>query len=240
MKLNNITYSFANQDTILKGVSICFSHNKLVSIVGKSGCGKSTLLNLMSGLLIPEVGTINIEGKTISYLTQKPTLLSYRNSLENALLGLELKRETERKSKEDIIELFSLFELNDALDKYPNELSGGMKQRVGIIQTILMDADLYLLDEPFTAIDRNTLIKIENFIWKLFRDKGATAIIVNHDLEQSILFSDRVVMLSSNPGTVVYDLSFSDEFIKLSPSERKLSPLYSDYLLDIVKKFSEL
>jgi ABC-type nitrate/sulfonate/bicarbonate transport system ATPase subunit len=228
-----------NNNLVLGGISLNIQNDTIVSIIGKSGCGKSTLLNLIAGLLKAEEGNIYLSNSELSYLTQKPTLLSYRNSYENAILGLELRNDTDCKSRKEIENLFALFGLEHTLYKYPNELSGGMKQRIGIIQTILIDSEIYLLDEPFTAIDRNTLVKIENYIWNLLKKKGAIAIFVNHDLEQAISFGDRVIILSSNPGTIVYDQSFSSDYSKLSPSERKDSPFYSKYLLDIVKKFSE-
>ncbi len=229
-----------NNTSVLSNVSFDIPQNNFVSFLGKSGCGKSTLLNLISGLLPIQEGSIETSNSEISYLTQKPTLLSYRNSYENALLGLELKNNTNTKSRTEIENLFSLFGLKDATLKYPSELSGGMKQRVGIIQSILVDAEIYLLDEPFTAIDRNTLLEIENHIWNLFKTNGSTAILVNHDLEQAVSFSDRIIMLSSNPGTIVYDQTFPSDFVKLRPSERKNSPHYSEYLFEVVKKFSEL
>lgn len=229
-----------NDTTVLNNVSFDIPQNNFVSFLGKSGCGKSTLLNMISGLLPIQEGSIETSNSEISYLTQKPTLLSYRNSYENALLGLELKNNAIAKSRNEIEDLFSLFGLKDATLKYPNELSGGMKQRVGIIQSILVDADIYLLDEPFTSIDRNTLMDIQNHLWDMFKEKGSTAILVNHDLEQVVSFSDRIIMLSSNPGTIVYDQIFPSDFIKLRPSERKNSPAYSEYLFEVVKKFSEL
>lgn len=241
MYISELFFKYANTNqNVICIQELSFSDSQVVSILGKSGCGKSTLLNLISGALPIQEGSIEITNSEISYLTQKPTLLSYRNSYENALLGLELKNTAISKSRSEIEKLFAIFGLDDATLKYPNELSAGMKQRVGIIQTILVDANIYLLDEPFTAIDRNTLIDIENHIWNLFKTNLSTAILVNHDLEQAVSFSDRIIMLSSNPGTVVYDQTFPSDFIKLRPSERKNSPLYSEYLFEIVKNFSRL
>lgn len=240
IKICNLSFNYIYQKNIISCLSSTITDGQMVSFLGKSGCGKSTLLNLISGLLPIQEGSIETSNSEISYLTQKPTLLSYRNSYENALLGLELKNNTKTKSRTEIEELFSLFGLENATLKYPNELSGGMKQRVGIIQSILVDADIYLLDEPFTAIDRNTLMDIENHLWNLVKTNGSTAILVNHDLEQAVSFSDRIIMLSSNPGTIVYDQTFPSDFIKLRPSERKNSPHYSEYLFEVVKRFSEL
>ncbi|MEA5006477.1 Taurine import ATP-binding protein TauB [bioreactor metagenome] len=240
IEIEKLMFAYANEIKVINNLSIIVRQGEIVSFLGKSGCGKSTLLNLISGLLPIQEGSIEISNSEISYLTQKPTLLSYRNSYENALLGLELKNNTNTKSRTEIENLFSLFGLKDATLKHPNELSGGMKQRVGIIQSILVDADIYLLDEPFTAIDRNTLMDIENHLWNLFKTNGSTAILVNHDLEQAVSFSDRIIMLSSNPGTIVYDQTFPSDFIKLRPSERKNSLHYSEYLFEVVKRFSEL
>lgn len=240
IEITNLSFSYNSSQRVLNNITLKVNKSEVISIIGKSGCGKTTLLNLISGLLQVKNGKIKVINSEISYLTQRPTLLSYRNAFENAILGLELRNNSKDISTSEVKSLFSLFGLKDALSQFPNELSGGMKQRVGLIQTIAIDSDIYLLDEPFSAIDRNTLLIVEDHLWQLFNNKGATAVLVTHDIEQAISFSDRILLLSSDPGTIVYDQIFAQEYIDLPPSKRKTSPFFSEYLFEIVKKFSEL
>jgi len=239
MIFKNVSFSYNSETEVLKNISFEID-NKTIGIIGKSGCGKTTLLNLISGLLIPDEGKVNKNGKDIAYLSQKPVLLQYRNSFENALLGVELRNKYNDQIAEKLDKLFSLFHLNDAQKLFPNELSGGMKQRVGIVQTLLIESDIYLLDEPFNATDRNTLSRIEKYIWNTFKEKQCPAIIVTHDIEQALLISDRIIMLSSNPGTIVFDRTYPKDFCKTEPALRKKHPEFNNYLIEIVKEFSEL
>ncbi|MBL7884942.1 MAG: ATP-binding cassette domain-containing protein, partial [Bacteroidia bacterium] len=210
---------------------------QIASIVGNSGCGKSTLLNLLSGLLLANSGTINVHS-TFSYLTQITTLLPYRNSFENSLLACELRNTLNTHKEEQASFLFQLFNLSiNTKSKFPNELSGGMKQRVGLIQTLLVDAGLFLLDEPFNAIDRNTSLVIQNFIWNKLKNEKSSAIIVTHDLDQSILMSDKILIMSS--GTNIYkEIIFDKQFTLLSPNQRINTELYNEYLIQMIKSLN--
>ncbi|MDO9256940.1 MAG: ABC transporter ATP-binding protein [Bacteroidales bacterium] len=242
IQLEDIQKSF-NSTIVLNDINLSIHSNTIVTIIGKSGCGKTTLLNIIAGIYEPTKGEIRIHKnreEAVVYLTQKPTLLSYRTAYENALLGVEIRNSIDSNTIVTRQELFNLFGLSDAETKYPNELSGGMKQRVGVIQSILIESDIYLLDEPFNAIDRNTLRKVEKKLWERFKEKNSSVVLVTHDIEQAILMSDRILMLSSNPGNIVYDLNFSDEFSKLEPGKRKDTPEFNEYLIDIVKKIGTL
>lgn len=239
IEIKNLRKAY-NSSEILKDINLTIDKDLIVAFIGKSGCGKTTLLNLLSGLIHVSSGEIESSFKQVSYLTQKPVLLSYRNGFENAILGSELRNDIIGDSKNDVPKLFDLFDLKDALNKFPKELSGGMKQRIGIIQTMLINAELYLLDEPFNAIDRNALLKIEKYIWETLKGKRASGIIVTHDIEQALLMSDRIIMLSSNPGTIVFDKKYPEEYCKIAPSERKEYPQFNNYLIEVVKEFSKL
>jgi ABC-type nitrate/sulfonate/bicarbonate transport system ATPase subunit len=136
-------------------------------------------------------------------------------------------------------ELFDLFKLDElAKGKFPKELSGGMQQRIGLIQTLLTDADIYLLDEPFKEIDRTTGLIIQDYIWKKFRENSSAGLIVTHDIEQAVLISDRILLLSARK--LSEEIKFEKTFVELMPKDRLKSDYYNDYMLCIIKKLSEL
>lgn len=237
ININNVDFSFP-QNPIFTDFSCVFDENEIITIVGNSGCGKSTLLNLISGLLEPASGETSVNGSFV-FLTQHRTLLPYHNAYENALLACELRNtKTQQKEKEadDLFELFKLFK--DSKNKFPQELSGGMQQRIGLIQTLLVDAQIYLLDEPLKEIDRATGLIIQSYIWNKFRANNNSALIVTHDIEQAVLVSDRILFLSANKPAE--ELVFNKEFISLPPDKRLKSKHYDEHMLHTIKKLSEL
>ena len=235
--ISNINFSFIN-NPIFSDYSCAFNENEITTIIGNSGCGKSTLLNLISGLLVPSSGRIDIN-TSFSFLTQHGTLLPYKNAYENTLLACELRNiKTEQKEK-DADELFDLFKLGeDSKSKFPQALSGGMQQRVGLIQTLLVDANMYLLDEPLKEIDRATGLIIQGYIWNKFKKNNISAIIVTHDIEHAVLVSDKILFLSAN--TPAEEFIFDKNFCSLSPEERLKSEYYDEHMLCTIKKLSEL
>jgi len=237
ISINNVHFSFA-QNPIFTDFSYAFNESEIITIVGNSGCGKSTLLNLITGLLTPASGDI-VVSTSFSFLTQYITLLPYCSAYENALLACELRgKKTELKEK-DANMLFELFKLpEDSKRKFPQELSGGMKQRVGLIQTLLLDTPIYLLDEPLKEIDRATGLIIQDYIWRKLKTNSSSAIIVTHDIEQSVLISDKIIFLSTNKPADEY--IFDKDFRALPPEERLKSEHYNVHMLYTIKKLGEL
>jgi ABC-type nitrate/sulfonate/bicarbonate transport system ATPase subunit len=235
--INSINFAFA-QNPIFTDFSCSVSEQEITAIIGNSGCGKSTLLNLIAGLLMPVSGKIAVNG-SIAFLTQYLTLLPYRNAFENAMLACELReKRTEQQEKEADV-LFDIFKLSEnSKNKFPQELSGGMQQRVGLIQTLLIDAHVYLLDEPLKEIDRATGLTILNYIWQKFKTKRISALIVTHDIEQAVLVSDKILFLAANKPAkeFVLDRDFSASL----PENRLKSDYYNQYILYAIKKLSEL
>jgi ABC-type nitrate/sulfonate/bicarbonate transport system ATPase subunit len=222
----------------LSNFSYSAKKNDIITILGSSGCGKSTLLNLISGLLSPNSGEIIVNG-TVSFLTQYITLLSYRTAYENTLLACELRNTKTTRIEERANKLFELFKLDEsAKRKFPKELSGGMQQRIGLIQTLLTDANIYLLDEPFKEIDRTTGLVIQDYIWKRFKENLSTGFIVTHDIEQAVLISDRILLLSAKKPPE--EIEFEKCFAELIPEKRLKSDYYNKYMLCCIKKLSEL
>jgi ABC-type nitrate/sulfonate/bicarbonate transport system ATPase subunit len=175
----------------------------------------------------------------MSFLTQYLTLLPYRTAYENSLLACELRNTKTVQSRKRADELFDLFKLDkSSKNKFPNELSGGMQQRIGLIQTLLTDVDVYLLDEPFKEIDRTTGLIIQTHIWTKLRENLSTGLIVTHDIEQAVLISDRILFLSATKPAE--DMRFEKNFAGLTPKKRLESDRYNDYMLCVIKKLSEM
>lgn len=233
LNLHNINFGYDEKISIFSNFSYGLKAGEVVSIIGNSGCGKTTLLNLIVGLLTPQNGTISTTNS--AYLTQKVTLFSYRTALENALFACELRNNLTETKINEADKLFQIFNLPESSKiKFPQELSGGMQQRVALIQTLLIDAELYLLDEPFNAIDRTTSLSIQEFIWDRFKSNRLSSIIVTHDLEEAVLLSDKVLILSAEIGN--QEIVFDKEFSKLKPQERLSTEYYNQYMLEIIEK----
>jgi len=186
---------------IIKGEFIC--------IVGPSGCGKSTLLSIIAGLLRPSTGKILINQREISgtsdnvgYMLQKDYLFEWRTILQNVLLGLEIKKIKTDENIDYVNNLLKTYGLYDFRNKYPSQLSGGMRQRAALIRTLALKPEILLLDEAFSALDYQTRLAVADDIYSIIKKENKTAILVTHDIAESISMADRVVVLSSRPATI--------------------------------------
>ncbi len=195
-------------------ITLDIHEGEILAIVGTSGCGKSTLLNIISSLDKATSGTLvfDQEDPKISYMFQSDALLPWRTVLDNATLGLELAKKLDNESKIKVEEMLKDYGLGDFLEQYPKSLSGGMKQRVALARSLAVDPDLILLDEPFSALDYYTRIKISEYVHDMIKKSSKTAIIITHDIQEALSLGDRVVVLTCRPSTVkkVYDVPFSD------------------------------
>lgn len=246
LNIKDVTFSFS-QEKLLNEISFNVVEGEIIALIGRSGSGKTTLLNIISSLQKNITGTVLFDDipldkptNKISYLGQNPLLLYYKTAIENALLGIELRKNITKNIVDETLDLFRLFNINNDLNKFPHELSGGMKQRIGIIQSLIINAKLYLLDEPFTAIDHTTVLIIEDYIWRRFKEKRSSAILITHDLEQALAISDRIILLSNLSKDIYYELKTPKSFSLLSPSSRRLSTEFSKTLYELLKKFGEL
>jgi ABC-type nitrate/sulfonate/bicarbonate transport system ATPase subunit len=187
---------------VLDRVSLAVAPGELVALIGPSGCGKSTLLNIVAGLLAPSEGTVRLAPETrIGYVFQRPRLLPWRNVLRNVEFGLEQKKRGRRK-REAATAALSLVNLTGSEHKYPHELSGGMQQRVALARALAIEPQLFLLDEPFGALDALTRGLLQEELLGIVRRTGTTTILVTHDIEEALLLADRVVVMSSRPGRI--------------------------------------
>ena len=230
----------------LKNVNFRVKSGEFVSIIGPSGCGKSTLLSIISGLEEKTTGEIYIQGKKvdgissdIGYMLQKDCLLEWRTIWSNVMLGLELKGIKTDESKKYVEKLLKKYNLYDFKDKYPQELSGGMRQRVALIRTLAINPKILLLDEAFSALDYQTRIMVTNDIYNILRKEKITALIVTHDISEAISMSDRVFVLSKRPGTIkdIHKIDFEIE--NRNPINCRESPKFSKYFNTLWKELRE-
>ena len=216
LEVKNIGKKYQNKEgeiLALKNVNFRVKKGEFVSIIGPSGCGKSTLLSIIAGLEEKTTGEIYIEGEKVNgisskigYMLQRDCLLEWRNILSNTMFGLEVKGKNDNVNKEYVLELLKKYNLYEFKDKYPSELSGGMRQRVALIRTLAVKPKILLLDEAFSALDYQTRIMVTNDIYYILRKEKITAIIVTHDISEAISMSDRVLVLSKRPGTIKSEL----------------------------------
>ncbi len=199
LEVKNITKKYQNKDdeTIaLKNITFGVNQGEFLSIIGPSGCGKSTLLSIIAGLETKNSGEIYIEGKKvegdsqlIGYMLQKDCLLEWRTIWSNTLFGLEVKGKKTKENMEYVKQLLKKYNLYEFKDKYPSELSGGMRQRVALIRTLAIKPKILLLDEAFSALDYQTRIMVTNDIYTILKKEKITAIIVTHDISEGIFQS---------------------------------------------------
>ena len=226
----------------LGGITLHMEEGTFLSIVGPSGCGKSTLLDIVAGLEKADSGKVLLRGEEVrgvsplvGYMPQKDELFPWRSIRENVLLGLELRGEKNGARREAVEELLRRYGLADFADAAPNQLSGGMRQRSALIRTLATDPALLLLDEPFSALDYQTRIAVSDDIHAIIRQEKKTAILVTHDISESIAMSDAVAVMSARPGRlkVVHELT---EFRGLSPMERRDHPCFRGWFNTIWKE----
>ena len=187
----------------LDNININIKEGSFTSIVGSSGCGKSTLLNILAGLDQKDDGTIEKKDSLkIGYMFQEDALLPYLTIYENAILGLKLLKIDTRSSKAYVNNLLSKYGLTSFKNKYPSELSGGMKQRVALIRTLATKPDLLLLDEPFSALDYQSRLKVADDVYEIIKQEKKTAIMITHDIAEAICLSTEVYVFSKRPAKV--------------------------------------
>jgi NitT/TauT family transport system ATP-binding protein len=246
LEVKNIGKKYQNKEgeiLALKNVNFRVKKGEFVSIIGPSGCGKSTLLSIIAGLEEKTTGEIYIEGEKVNgisskigYMLQRDCLLEWRNILSNTMFGLEVKGKNDNVNKEYVLELLKKYNLYEFKDKYPSELSGGMRQRVALIRTLAVKPKILLLDEAFSALDYQTRIMVTNDIYYILRKEKITAIIVTHDISEAISMSDRVLVLSKRPGTIkdIHKINFGIE--NRTPINCRESPKFSQYFNTLWKE----
>lgn len=248
LTLNNIGYSYHTPDgetPALSEITFSLFPGEFTSVVGPSGCGKSTLLSLITGLLKPEFGTIKLNGiiltensAKIGYMLQHDHLFEWRSIYRNVLLGAEINKLLTPEVKDKASTLLEQYGLKQFMHSKPSELSGGMRQRAALIRTLLLDPELLLLDEPFSALDYQTRLTVSDDIGQIIRHSGKTALLVTHDLSEAVSLSDRVIILTKRPAQIARIIPLSFSLSKDTPLERRNSPEFKYYFNEIWKELN--
>jgi NitT/TauT family transport system ATP-binding protein len=212
LALQGVACTFVSKDapgqryTAVRDVTLAVGAGEFVSVVGPTGCGKSTLLNVAAGLLEPSTGSVSVFGQPLAginaragYMFQADSLMPWRTALANVMAGLEFRGVADARSRaEDWLRRVGLAAFGD---RYPHQLSGGMRKRTSLAQTLALDPDIILMDEPFSALDIQTRQLMENEVLALWQAKKKAVLFITHDLDEAIAMSDRVVVLSAGPAS---------------------------------------
>ncbi len=238
LELKNIylTYQTLTSETkAIENVSFKLNEGEFISIVGPSGCGKTTILSMVSGLLKPTSGEILLDGEKVTkvstnvgYMLQRDNLFEWLTVQQNILIGVKINHNKNCLTKDKLQELITKYGLSGFEKSKPSELSGGMRQRVSLIRTLAISPKLLLLDEPFSALDYQTRLSVQNDISSILKSEHKTAILVTHDISEAVAMSDRVIVLSKRPGTIkkIIHLDFDK---KLTPFDRRNDLHFNKY-----------
>lgn len=248
LKVHNIDYSYHTQDgetPALSKISFSLLPGEFTAVVGPSGCGKSTLLSLIAGLMEPESGEILFNGKPllenlsgIGYMLQHDHLFEWRTIHQNILLGLEINKTLNINTRKYAEELLEQYGLKQFAHSRPSELSGGMRQRAALIRTLVLNPDLLLLDEPFSALDYQTRLNVSDDIGQIIRKSGRTALLVTHDLSEAISLADRVIVLTKRPATLSCIVPIQFNTGTDTPLNRRNAPEFKNYFNQIWKELN--
>ena len=224
--LKNVTMNYHTLDgetQAIKNLSLDIRRGEFVSIVGPSGCGKSTLLSLISGLIKSSTGEILINNEpvkglasNVGYMPQRDHLFEWLTILRNTTIGLEIQKKLNKDTMRSAERLLEEYGLGEFKYYYPNQLSGGMRQRAALIRTLAVNPEILLLDEPFSSLDYQTRLAISEEIWLIIKKEKKTAILVTHDIAEAVSMSDRIIVLTRRPGEVK-----SEHDIQLTTCENK-------------------
>lgn len=249
LELKNISYSYhtpEGETQALSDITFSLSPGEFTAVVGPSGCGKSTLLSLIAGLMRAESGEILLNGtpltensSRIGYMLQHDYLFEWRTVYRNIILGAEINGTLDEKTKEKATELLEQYGLAQFARSKPSELSGGMRQRAALIRTLLLDPELLLLDEPFSALDYQTRLNVSDDIGQIIRNSGKTALLVTHDLSEAVSLADRIIILSARPATISDILPVSFSLEKDTPLGRRNAPEFKNYFNKIWKELNQ-
>lgn len=238
-------HSLKNSTRALDNISFSVNDGEFLSIVGPSGCGKSTILNIIVGLLKPSSGEVYIDNELINgvspkigYMFQRDHLFEWLTVWENIMLGLKIQHKLNTEKKDRIINLLKDYNLWDFKDHYPNELSGGMRQRVALIRTLALNPELLLLDEPFSALDYQTRLNVSDEIYKILKKENKTIIMVTHDLSEAISMSNRILVLSNRPAKIKKELIINFASNHTSPLKRREAPEFRGYFNELWKELN--
>ena len=246
-EIENVSKTFVSNDSdeevlALKDINLTIETGKFISLVGPSGCGKTTLLRIIEGFVKPTEGTVKDDGEIVTgpsnqrgFIFQNYSLFPWLNVIDNVIFGLGINGKPEKESRERAMEYLETVGLKDFAKRYPHELSGGMKQRVAIIRSIINDSDSILMDETFSALDVHTKHKLQKQIHKICREDNKTIIFVTHDIDEALFLSDEIVVFSRRPGRIKKIFE-----IKLDHPRNREDKEFNDLVSEITQEIAEL
>lgn len=239
LNVDSVSKSFGHE-RIIENISLHLEDGEIVALLGISGSGKTTLFNIIAGLSQPDSGCVTLEGEDItgkpgkiSYMLQKDLLLPYRTVIDNVALPLTVKGIPKKQARQKAGELFEQFGLNGTQQKYPYQLSGGMKQRAALLRTYLFSQKVALLDEPFSALDMLTKSEVHSWYLGVMEKIRLSTLFITHDIDEAILLSDRIYLLTGKPGTITKEIVISEK--KPRNSDFCLTQSFLDYKKEITR-----
>ena len=235
LEMKNVSKTFYTEIgalDVLEDITFNLNEGEIIAIVGPSGSGKSTLLNIISKLIEPTEGEIYVDGE-IGYMFQRDHLFNWRTVWKNIMLGLEIKKEKNQENIDKTKELLTKYGLIDFINSYPQELSGGMRQRIALIRTLATNPQVLLLDEPSSALDYQTRINVSEDIFKMIKDSNVSAILVTHDISEAIAMADRVIVLSHRPAKLKKIIDIKTDSPDNTPFNKRLSSEFRKYFDEI-------
>jgi NitT/TauT family transport system ATP-binding protein len=247
LEYRNVTMRFAQSGgrgtlIALRGVSFAVGDGEVVSLIGPSGCGKSTLLNIGSGLSAPSEGMALVDGERVeganahvAFMLQKDLLLPWRTVAENVMLGVEIQGLPAPERRQRAQKLLANFSLGEFSGHYPHQLSGGMRQRAALARTLAVDPHVLLLDEPFSAVDAQTRMVLQRDLAQTLGKARKTALLITHDLVEAVTMSDRVLVMSGRPGTIIDEIAI-DVPARDDPIARRHDPKINDYVARLMDR----
>lgn len=235
-----VTYHTPSGETrAVEDLSLRVEEGEFVSVVGPSGCGKSTLLSLIAGLIRPDEGEVRVDGApvrgpnpAVGYMLQQDLLFDWRTVLDNCLLGLEVQGRRTRAAVARVQRLLRDYGLGDFAHRFPAQLSGGMRQRAALVRTLALDPKVLLLDEPFSALDYQTRLQLQQEMSQIFQAQRRTVVMVTHDIAEAVSMADRVIVLTRRPARLKREYAI-DLKLRRSPLQVRESPDFSRYFRDI-------
>ena len=246
LRVENITKKYQAKNgeiEALKPIHFVIQEGEFVSLIGPSGCGKSTLLSIIAGLEPKNSGEIFIGGEKvqgispkIGYMLQKDSLLEWRTIWNNVTFGLEIRGIKTKENEAYVEELLKKYKISEFKDKYPSQLSGGMRQRVALIRTLAVRPNILLLDEAFSALDYQTRIMVTKDIYHILKNENKTVLMVTHDISEAISMSDRIIVLTSRPASVKKIHTIDFKMQDRDPLNCRQSPLFSEYFNTLWKE----